>query len=510
MDNNRPLNEEFYKKLNETNEFLKHIYDNTTYADNYGSSMVIVIIVSLVVFTVFCYCYFMQKREEIYADWNNNRCKPQYIPIAGFIAAPEGQSISSYTNENFQYCLNAQATSLAGYTLQPVMYMVSALVSIVEAIENSIDSMRNMFANLRGNIAEFVKQIMGKILNMTTPLIRMFIALLDSLQKTQGVLATGVFTLLSVYYSLQSLIGSIFELLGNMLLVMIIIIAICWIVPFTIPMAIGMSATFVIIAAIISVLMVFYVLMFGIKAINIPKLPKHKCFDKNVPIHLEGNVVKPIHQVNAGDILENGTKITATMRLDATGVRMFNLNNIIVSESHIVKYGDKWIPVKKHPDAIEIQDYSEPYLYCFNTNSKEIILNDILFTDWDEIYDDTLLNVLDAIPNNIFEKDHKKQCANIHRYLDVGFNKETQIDLIGNTNKKIKDIQIGDTLVCGGKVYGIVEIETSELLENNKNNKNELSLGNKLYHLLTTENIFTSNGQIIPDYNDHIDKLYKK
>ena len=50
-----------------------------------------------------------------------------------------------------------------------------------------------------------------------------FIALLDSLQKTQGVLATGVFTLLSVYYSLQSLIGSIFELLGNMLAVMVIV-----------------------------------------------------------------------------------------------------------------------------------------------------------------------------------------------------------------------------------------------------------------------------------------------
>lgn len=514
MDNNRPLNEDFYKKLNDTTGFLKHMYDNTTYADNYGSSMVIVIVVSLFVFTVFCYCYFMQKREEIYADWNNNRCKPQYIPIAGFIAAPEGQSVSSYTNENFQYCLNAEATALAGYTLQPVMYMVSALGSIIEAIENSIDLVRNMFANLRGYIAEFVKLIMGKILNITTPLIRIFIALLDSLQKTQGVLATGVFTLLSVYYSLQSLIGAIFEILGTMLVVMIIIIAALWVLPFTIPMAIGLSATFVIIAAIISVLMVVYVLMFGIKAINIPKLkkPKHKCFDQNVQIHLEGNIVKPIHQINAGDIMKNGTKITAIMRLDATSVRMFNLNNIIVSESHIVKYGDKWIPVKEHPHAIEIQDYSEPYLYCFNTNSKEIILNGILFTDWDEIYDGTLMAVLDAIPTNIFEKDHIKKCANIHRYLDVGFDKDTQIDLVGNTNKKIKDIQIGDILLSGGKVYGIVEIETNEMLENEKkeNEKNELSLGNNLYHLFTTDNIFSSNGQIIPDYNDHIDKLYNK
>jgi len=509
MDNNRPLNEAFYKKLNNTSDFLKNIYDNTTYADNYGSSMVIVIIVSLFVFTVFCYCYFMQKREEIYSNWNNNRCKPQYIPIAGFIAAPEGQSVSSYTNENFQYCLNAEATSLAGYTLQPVMYMVSALGSIIEAIENTIDSMRNMFANLRGYVAEFVKLIMGKILNITTPLIRMFIALLDSLQKTQGVLATGVFTLLSVYYSLQSLIGSIFELLGDMLAVMLILIGILFAALNPIP-ALGFSIIYMILAALILTLMIFYVLTFGIKSIKIAKLPKHKCFDKNVQIHLEGNIIKPISQVNAGDILKNGTKITAIMRLDATSVRMFNLYKIIVSESHIVKYGNKWISVKDHPEAIEIQDYNEPYLYCFNTNSKEIILNGILFTDWDEIYDDTLMTVLDAIPTNIFEKDHTKKLVNIHRYLDVGFNKETQIDLIGNTNKKIKDIQIGDTLLSGGKVYGIVEVETSELFKNDNNEKNELSLGNNLYHLLTTNNIFSSNGQIIPDYNDHIDKLYNK
>ena len=104
------------------------------------------------------------------------------------------------------------------------------------------------------------------------------------------------------------------------------------------------------------------------------------------------------------------------------------------------------------------------------------------------------------------ENNYKERCANIHRYLDVGFDKDTIIDLNGNTNKKIKDIEIGDTLLSGAKVYGIVEIETNELF------KYKLSLGNnamepKLYHLLTDDKIFSSNGQIIPDYNDHIDNL---
>ena len=69
----------------------------------------------------------------------------------------------------------------------------------------------------------------------------------------------------------------------------------------------------------------------------------------------------------------------------------------------------------------------------------------------------------------------------------------------------IDNIRINDILENGEKVYGIVEIEASELL------KTDLSLGNnsfgKLYHLLTNDKVFSSGNQIIPDYNDHIDKL---
>ena len=61
--------------------------------------------------------------------------------------------------------------------------------------------------------------------------------------------------------------------------------------------------------------------------------------------------------------------------------------------------------------------------------------------------------------------------------------------------------------MSGAKVYGIVEIETSEMLKNDSETKNKLSLGNNLYHLLTTDNVFNSNGQVIRDYNDHIDKI---
>ena len=58
----------------------------------------------------------------------------------------------------------------------------------------------------------------------------------------------------------------------------------------------------------------------------------------------------------------------------------------------------------------------------------------------------------------------------------------------------------------GGMVYGLVEIDRSDL-------DKYLYLGNifintnKLYHILSTNNCFTSNGQIINDYNSIIDTI---
>lgn len=518
MDN-RPLNNNFYENIRKGSTYINKLYGEMTFSDAYGSSLVIVIIISLIVFSIFSYCYFMQKKGEIYADWNNNRCKPQYIPISGFIAAPEDQSISDYTVENFNYCVNSQAIALSGYMLQPVTYLVGSLGTILQVIATSINSIRVMFASMRDNIVNFVKLVMGKILNIIAPLIKILIALMDSLQKTQGIMATGIFTLLAMYDMIKSAIGATLEIMLTLLGYITIAITLLWIIPFWWPAAILATIAWFLAAVTLSIMIAVFVYMFGIRLLKLPKgpkKPKSSCFDKDVQVKMNNGQFKNMKDVQAGDILENGNKVTAKMRLNAAGMRMFRIKNVVVSESHIVKYGDKWLPVINHPEAQEIHEYAEPYLYCVNTNSKEIILNGLLFTDWDEIYDDSLTTIIETIPTNIFEKDKRRQCANIHRYLDVGFDKDIQIDLIDNTNKKIKEVNVGDILLSGAAVYGIVEIETSEMAKMNK--LDELSLGNtcdtcdtftqeKLYHLLTTDNVFSSGGQIILDYNDHIDKI---
>jgi hypothetical protein len=193
---------------------------------------------------------------------------------------------------------------------------------------------------------------------------------------------------------------------------------------------------------------------------------------------------------------------------------MFNLKGIILSETHLVQYDNKWIQIYEHPEAFEISNvlYREPFLYCLNTSSKEIHINDVVFADWDEIHGEQLDKLINYIDNNYLLKQSqesnidntREKRKNIHRYLDKGFEKDMPVYLSTNMKTNISDIKIGDKLSTQGVVYGIVELETSELDTTNINN--DFSLGTKkLYHLLVSNQIFETDGKIFRDYNDNLD-----
>jgi hypothetical protein len=277
-----------------------------------------------------------------------------------------------------------------------------------------------------------------------------------------------------------------------------------WSLPFSWPAAASFSAIYVVFALLLSILVIFLTEVMGIKSSSVPKL---RCFDKDTLLEMSNGTYKKIIDVKAGEMLANNTLITAKMKVDSVDLRMFTLNNVTVSESHIVLYEGQWIPVRDHPLAEELHEYLEPFLYCLNTSSKVIIINGITFTDWDEIYEKTLTKVINAIPQNIFIKDENFKKANIHIHLDIGLESNTIIYLADGSKKHIKDICINDKMSTRGIVYGIVEIEKDTILGNVEINKNE---ENVLYHLLVSNKIFETKGKIIGDYNDKIDSILKQ
>ena len=52
-----------------------------------------------------------------------------------------------------------------------------------------------------------------------------------------------------------------------------------------------------------------------------------------------------------------------------------------------------WIPVEKHPCSVLIRNYYEPFVYCFNTNTKVIKIGKNTFSDWDDLDDIDIENL---------------------------------------------------------------------------------------------------------------------
>lgn len=495
---------------------LKKMYEKLNYFDQYGGSLILFILITLIVIIIISYFHVMINVQPIINDWVNQRCKPTIIPIAGLITRPEGMSASEYTYQNFNYCTQNILSSITGEAVQPLTFITYMLTYMVNIIQQSIQSIRAMFDKVRTSMQEVSEEIMGRLINVMVPLQQIIISFRDLVAKIQGSMTAGLFTLLGSYYTLQSMMGAIAQFIVKILIILGVMIAIFWIIPFTWGFAIANTAIFIAIAIPMAIILAFMVDVLKVNpGVGIPRI---KCFDKNTLITMNDGIKKKIMDVEVGDVLYNNNTVTAKFRVTTEGSEMYKLNEIIVSDSHIVNYNNEWIPVSKHPHAIKYENYDEKYLYCLNTENKIIEIDGIIFTDWDEIYHDKLNKIIN---NKLFPINNK---SSIHKNLDCGFSNNTKIKLLNGSILNIDKVKINDILENGEKVYGMVEIDGLTINEQFRYNlgennyiegyiprfvfkKQNIEKKNKLYHLLTDKKTFKINNIIVLDYNDAIDRF---
>lgn len=474
--------------IDQSTDFINKIYDGLTYFDQYGGSLIFFFFVTLVVFYIYAYCIIWQQKEEIVKDWTNQRCNPKVMPFAGWLNAPKGTSASKYTSDNFQYCVQSTLTNISGIALQPFNYLISSLTNTFSSLTDGVNNSRNIMANLRENVRKIIVNIMTRILNVVIPIQRIFIALIDTLNKTQGIITASLFTALGSYMTLQSLMGAMMELMIKLLVVMAAVVTGLWAVPPMWGVAASTSAVFLSISIPLAIIVGFMSEVLHIKTSALPSLPKMRCFDRRTPIMLYSGVRRNIENIIVGDILHNGDVVTATVKVTAKYLKMYNLNGTIISESHKVKNGNEWVQVSEHPLAILLTTYTEPYLYCINTTSKTINIDGTIFCDWDEVYAETLSGILAYLT----ARERKSiTTGSLHEYVDVGFPGDAIVKMDGNKYRYINTINIGDITSDGAIVYGIVR----------------LGEGEQLYNLLTTNHKITAVNTVCSDYNGPVDEI---
>jgi hypothetical protein len=508
---------------------IDKIYDKLTYFDKYGGSVLLFFILSLVLAGGISYCYIWINVQSIKENWIKERCKPYIIPFAGVINKPDdGVSIIDYTNQNFQYCMQNVIKGVTGDAVQPLTYIVHILNFLANLIKQSINGVRNMFNKVRSQLQSVTEEIMGRLGNIMVPLQQIIISMRDMMSKIQGVITGALFTLLGGYYALQALMGAIAQFIIIILIAIAAMILVFWLIPFTWGIAASTTAIFLSIAIPLTIVLVFMMKYLHIKpSMSIPTI---QCLDEDTKIQLKSGVWREIKKIKVGDILwnkeekdsninkdKNNNVVTGIFKVNAKFSQMYNLNNIIVSDSHLVFYQKEWIRVHQHPHAIKIMNYNKSLLYCLNTTNGIIDIQDTLFSDWNEEV---------VYKKNIFSKN-----KNIG-----GFYPNTKLLLENGSNKSIKDIIVGDILEDGITVNGVIELDGTNIdshyfihlgmnekikvagllgykIENSITiNREIISKSNhnqekKIFHLLTDKKIFQINKVIFNDYNYYLDDI---
>lgn len=521
------------KKSNFT-EYFKDIYTDRGYFEKYSGDIMITSTALFCFFIALSYFYVMSKAEPIKADWNNQKCHPAVMPFAGIIMNPPNQSKMDYTNKNFAQCVNKILADIVHHFVQPLYYLTDSVTVVFKKLAGTVQIIRKLMAYIREQFKKIVQFLIGKILNVFIPVQKLVIKLKDSMGKVSGVLAAALYTTMAAFMAMKSFIASFLHITIAILIIAVAAIIFLWVLPFTWPAAAAGTVFFLLISIPTAIIAGYMGHILNLTTRSVPPKPgKPSCYDKNTKIEMEHGTMK-IYKIKPGMKLKNGDKITATFKCAINNQKMFNLNNIIVSDNHKVFHKTLgWIRVDKHPDSILINDYREEFIYCLNTETKRININGTKFLDWDE------LEPIDIIKlKNLKYLSHNCSLSNIHKNIDSGLHKNTKIELEDGLVKSIKNIKVNDQLKFGERVLAVVKISGKDIGSLKKyvfqNYKligtsniivDDYDLGkfttlnkfgthiNKqeyLYHLITDSGTFTANNIKIQDYNSAIENIIDK
>lgn len=488
---------------------INKLYEKQSYFEKYGVDVIIAVIILFIFFVWTSYYYVMSHITPVKRNWNNEKCNPVYIPFAGLILNDPDKSILEVTSDNFNGCIQNTLVSIVGIAFEPLHYIMSIITETYHEIDSALNSVRSMFNNIRNSVKNVSEEVMGRTLNITAPVVQQTIAFKSIAGKTQGVFTGVLYTLFGTYETLRSFLGSIIEII--ILLVLIPLSAIIiglfaasfFTFGATLPEAFGLLAVFTAILIPLTIILLDIGSLLDIKPqSSIPAIPSNSCFDKNTQIKLKNGTIKPISEINNGDILYNNSIVIGTMEMSSEREDMYNLNNTIVSGSHKFYNGDCLTNCKDSNQGILLSNYNKeenPIIYCLNTTEKYLFINNVLYTDYDECSSNEIEHLT---------KINNCKITELNKKLDVGFHPDTTIKLNNNTYKTITNINVNDILQNNNKVIGKIKLP-----RNNVENIYKIKL-NKNKSLIYSNELYLENNELMKTFSktkiscDEVNYLY--
>ena len=244
---------------------------------------------------------------------------------------------------NFVYCVQNSMSSFMGFIMQPLTFLTSSMSGMLSGFLNEINMVRAMFDKVRTFISSSVESIFGVFLNLIIEFQKIIIGIKDLIGKSIGIMVTLMYVIDGSVQTMKSAwngpAGQLVQALG-------------------------------------------------------------KCFHPETKIKLQNGNIVFIKDINLGDVLENGSIVEATMKLDnkINQIPLYIINsegvnreNIYVTGSHLIfdNKSKKYVKVENYIKAVKTDLFID-WFSCLITSDHKIVVGSEKFWDWED--DNVLIN----------------------------------------------------------------------------------------------------------------------
>lgn len=406
-------------------------------------------------------------RVSVFQDWDRNRCNPYVVPFSSFFKpASDPRSPSEFARDNWSFCQKEYIQNAIRLATTEVAALVDEQGGVADIVRGVVSSIANTFVAIWKMCYEAYLSVMKKMMSAASLFRNMLIQLHSLMDRIQAIVY-------SITMSLISMLAAYINTVQLVLIVVIIVVGILlalMIILFFLLMPI--SGLIMSIAATVSVVVV--TVMTAVAA----SVVAGGCFGADTPVHMAHGIDIPISEVQIGDVLVDGGRVTAVHTFAQTSP-LYRLDGIYVTGDHLVWRNDgTLIPVYDHERA-KVSKRKEKRVWCLTTTTRRIHCLGHTFADWEEIdaEDTSLLHswyekVWHRLNSDVKEPMHFLRPTPDFLESEAGISPDTTVGRLGwfgfiewvhASEIAVGDWILSDTHFTPTRVVGIVRQDAGEV-----------------------------------------------
>ena len=334
--------------------------------------------------------------QEIKRNWSHYRCMPSIAPFSKFY----GHDLA----ETMNFCVSQTVKEHAPGVIDPIFAGINKVTGIVDGVYDKVVSIEGGVAGLLKGFETFMVNFVNSFRLLGVRVRMSFVRIKDIFARVYGLFIAFAYAAISAITFGENLICN----------------------P----------------------LVVFLGTITGNDIC---------CFAPETPIRMADGSVRPISQIAIGDQLAGGSEVGTTYLFDGSTTKMVQIHGVHVSANHYLPGPDgAMIQAGEHPDAREASRLTR--LWCLATTNNRIpVVTNMntteLYADYEESSDPAVI----AEAQRIAEEHLNGGAAGptVPDY-SLGLDPSLLTFMKNSTWKPLSQIQIGDELMGGGIVIGLV------------------------------------------------------